>query len=83
MKKIQYYIDHRNKREQQIIAVLSSQPDTWHSDMDLVEIIYAETARNLWRAAAKNVEHHLTKLKREKRVIDLIENDRVLWKLRE
>lgn len=79
--KIQYYIDHRNKREQQIMAVFSSHPDTWQSDMDLVEIIYAETPRNLWPAAASNVNQHLSKLKREKRIVDRTEDDRVLWKL--
>lgn len=51
--------------------------------MDLVEMIYVETPRNLWPAAARNVEHHLSKLKRDARVLDRIENDRVLWKLPE
>lgn len=81
MPKIQYYIDHRTKREQQIIAELSSHPESSYSDMDLVEIIYAETPKNLWPAAAKNVNQHLSKLKRERRIIDRVENDRVLWTL--
>lgn len=61
------------------MAVFSSHPETWYSDMDLVEIIYTETAKQLWPAAARNVSHHLSKLKREQRVVDRIEKDRVLW----
>lgn len=81
--KIQYYINHRNQREQQIISVFSAQSDQWYSIMDLVEIVYAETPKNLWPAAAKNVNQHLSKLKRDNRIIDRVEHDRVLWKLQE
>lgn len=83
MQRIQYYINHRNQREQQILSVFSSQPDKWYSDMDLVEIIYAQTPRYKWSAAARNLNQHLSKLKRDNRIIDQVETDRVLWKIRE
>lgn len=80
MKKIQYYIDHRLKREKQIKEVFWSHPDTWYTDMDLVEIIYVDTPKHLWTAAAANVSHHLSKLKKENYVVDRVEKSRVMWK---
>lgn len=42
--------------------------------------IYVDTAKNLWPAAAKNLNQHLSKLKREKRIIDQVESEQVMWK---
>lgn len=68
MPKIQYYIDHRNQREYQILDVLEVNSDTWYTDMHLVKIIYTEIPEQLWRAAAHNVSQHLRKLQRERKV---------------
>lgn len=48
--------------------VLESNPNSWHSDMDIVKIIYAETPKELWIAAANNVFHHLCKLEKEHKI---------------
>lgn len=66
--KIQYYIDHRNQREAQILDVVESNPDTWYTDMNLVKVIYIETPEQLWRAAAHNVKQHLKKLEKDHKV---------------
>lgn len=78
---LRYYINHRNERESQILNALASNPNTWLSDMDLVEIIYTETPEQLWIAAAKNVSQHLNKLKKECK-IESRQNDNheVVWK---
>lgn len=83
--KIQYYIDHRNQREAQILDVLKSNADTWYTNLDLVKIIYVETPEQLWRAAAQNVLRHLKKLEKEQKVeskqIDLHnEQSSIKWK---
>lgn len=67
--KIQHYIDHRNKREKQIIEVLKLEPLKPFSELDLVKIIYTDTLEDLHMAAALNVNHHLNKLLKEKKVI--------------
>lgn len=38
--KIQYYIDHRNERERQILRVIQKEPDHAFTEMDIVKIIY-------------------------------------------
>lgn len=63
--KIQYYIDHRNQRESQILDILESNRDVWYTEMGLVKIIYTETPEQLWKAAARNVLQHLRKLEKE------------------
>lgn len=49
--------------------------------MDIVEIIYAETPKQLWIAAANNVFQHLGKLEKEYK-IQSKQNDRdeMVWK---
>ncbi|GFG34741.1 hypothetical protein Cfor_04621 [Coptotermes formosanus] len=66
--KIEYYINHRNKREEEILGVLKEKGTTM-SEMDLVKIIYIDTPENLHTAAASNVNHHLCKLLKEKKVL--------------
>ncbi|XP_011568241.3 beta-lactamase-like protein 2 homolog [Plutella xylostella] len=68
MKKIQYYIAHRNQREAQIFEALRNNADKQMNEMDLVKMIYTETPEHLWPAAANNVNHHLTKLTKEKKI---------------
>lgn len=44
--KIQYYIDHRNERERQILRVLKKEPEKTFTEMDIVKIIYTVRKRN-------------------------------------
>ncbi|KAL7744622.1 hypothetical protein ACLKA6_017133 [Drosophila palustris] len=63
--KIEYYIQHRNQREQQILQFFVERPvKTWQA-MDVVKVVYKETPEQLWPAAAYNVDHHLSKLHKE------------------
>lgn len=68
LKKIQYYIDHRNERETQILEVLKNNLHEDFTDLELVKIIYTDIAEKMYRAAAFNVNHHLIKLKKENKV---------------
>ncbi|XP_058468208.1 beta-lactamase-like protein 2 homolog [Malaya genurostris] len=67
--RLRHYIDHRKQREAQIMTVFKQQPNLRFSEMDLVKIIYKDTPKNLWVAAAINVNHHLRKLTIEKKII--------------
>lgn len=68
IEKIEYYISHRNQREEQILETLKNNSDKPLTEMDLVKIIYIETPEHLWSAAAYNVNHHLTKLAKENKI---------------
>ncbi len=59
------FIEHRNGREAQIVAGLGDGPSTIK---DLVPVMYADTTKQLWRAAANSVYSHLLALLREGRV---------------
>ena len=64
--RVQWYIEHRQQREEQVLAALASGAQTVD---DLVREIYPKNLRrNLREAAARNVRTHLAKLKEEKRV---------------
>ncbi|XP_055628813.1 beta-lactamase-like protein 2 homolog [Toxorhynchites rutilus septentrionalis] len=67
--RINHYINHRNEREAQILAVLQSNPNVEFKEMDIVKVIYKNTPENLWMAAAYNVNHHLRKLTIERKII--------------
>lgn len=69
MARISQYINHRNEREAQIMAVFKKHPSDKFSELDLVKIIYKDTPESLWMAAANNVNHHLCKLETEKKII--------------
>ena len=62
---IQYYIDHRNERERQILATLADGPA---KIKDIVKRLYTETPAELHEAAGKNVHVHLLKLRGEGKV---------------
>ncbi|KRY72083.1 Beta-lactamase-like protein 2, partial [Trichinella pseudospiralis] len=62
-KRIQQYIDHRQRRENQIFNVLS-QSKLPLTPMDIVQKIYNETPAMLHRAASVNVLQHLEKLQK-------------------
>ncbi len=65
--KLDDYIAHREARERQILEALAAGPSTIP---ELVARIYAETPRNLWPAAARQVLAYLIALEREGRVRD-------------
>lgn len=64
--RIQGYIDHRNKREQQIVQTLAEQGE--QTSWDIMLKMYPEIDTRLRFAANINVETHLTKLEREGRL---------------
>lgn len=77
---IQYYINHRNERERQILNILETEQNVWHSDMDIVKVIYSEIPENLWIAAAKNVGQHLKKLEKEYKIQSKENQGSIVWK---
>ncbi|CAG4973042.1 unnamed protein product [Colias eurytheme] len=79
LEKIKYYIAHRNQREEQILQALKNNADKQLNEMDLVKMIYQETPEHLWPAAAYNVNHHLTKLTKEKKIKLINIDDESKW----
>ncbi|XP_030567920.1 beta-lactamase-like protein 2 homolog isoform X1 [Drosophila novamexicana] len=73
--KIEYYINHRNQREQQILQFFSQRPGQRLQPMDVVKVVYKETPEQLWPAAAYNVEHHLSKLTKEHKLRSSEQNE--------
>ncbi len=61
---VQSFVDHRLGREKQIVDALAERPSTIK---DLVPVMYAQTTKQLWRAAANSVYSHLLALHREGR----------------
>lgn len=79
VERIEYYINHRNERERQILdAIVSS--DEPLNDMGIVKIVYATTPKHLWPAAAVNVHQHLIKLKKEGKIVEVAKDHETLWK---
>ena len=62
---LDYYIAHRDEREQQVLAALAAGPQPI---MELVRIVYAEVNPDLHPLAAQSLLAHLQKLERERRV---------------
>lgn len=54
--------------------------NVWHSDMDIVKVIYSDIPKNLWIAAAKNVGQHLKKLEKEHKIQSKQNHDEIVWK---
>ena len=79
VEKIQYYINHRNERERQILeAIVASQKPL--TTMEIVKIVYTTTPRHLYPAAAVNVNQHLIKLKKEGKIVDVEDGKETKWK---
>ncbi|XP_064465598.1 endoribonuclease LACTB2-like [Ornithodoros turicata] len=68
-KKIREYVSHRLKREEQILRALKDASPNWMTPMQLVKAIYVDTPQHLHAAAARNVQHHLTKLVKDNAVV--------------
>lgn len=62
---LDYYLAHREFREQQIVALLSVAPQTVS---ELVAVIYAAVRRDLWPAAEQSTHATVAKLNTEGRV---------------
>lgn len=73
--KIEYYIKHRQQRESQILNCLQSHPSALFTELEIVEKIYIGTPKELFPAAAYNVNHHLTKLRKEGQVVQVKTDD--------
>ncbi|XP_030374517.1 beta-lactamase-like protein 2 homolog isoform X1 [Scaptodrosophila lebanonensis] len=67
--KIQYYINHRNQREQQVFNFFVERKNANWQALDVVREVYKETPEELWPAAAYNVGHHLSKLEKEGKLL--------------
>uniref|UniRef100_A0A0N4Z7K5 Beta-lactamase-like protein 2 homolog n=1 Tax=Parastrongyloides trichosuri TaxID=131310 RepID=A0A0N4Z7K5_PARTI len=67
--KITEYISHRNQREQQILKALEGQE--YMSSMDITNAVYTDIALSLKIAAWQNVKNHLSKLLKEKKIIEI------------
>lgn len=68
--RIQYYINHRKQREEEILRILEEQgKNKPMTGMDIVKLIYKDAPENLWLAAAYTVDHHLHKLQKEGKVL--------------
>nr|XP_023025891.1 endoribonuclease LACTB2 [Leptinotarsa decemlineata]XP_023025892.1 endoribonuclease LACTB2 [Leptinotarsa decemlineata] len=77
--KINFYINHRMEREQQIMDVLNQDKSQTFKENDLVQMIYTNLPEHLVKAAENNVNHHLVKLLKEKKVKKM--NDK--WQISE
>lgn len=80
IEKIQYYINHRNEREKQIFAAITTS-DRPLSTMDIVKVVYTTTPRPLYPAAAVNVDTHLVKLQKEGKILEVVKGKDSLWKV--
>lgn len=80
--KVQYYINHRNQRESQIVEVLKNAPSKLFTELDIVKVIYVETPEALWPAAAYNVNHHLKKLTKEGVVVESVRDGESVWQFK-
>ena len=76
VEKIQYYNNHRNERERQILeAIVASQKPLTTMDFEIVF-----TPRHLYPAAAVNVNQHLIKLEKEGKIVDVEDGKETKWK---
>ncbi|KAH7729100.1 Protein Y53F4B.39 b [Aphelenchoides avenae] len=69
VEKISEYIAHRKQREDQIVDALKKNKDGL-SAMDLTNVIYTSIPLAVKLAALSNVKHHLSKLIKEKQVVE-------------
>lgn len=78
---LEYYLAHRNEREQQVLAALSGGPTTIPV---MVARIYADVDPALHPVAARSILAHLLKLEREGRIVrepGMGTGDEAAWRL--
>ena len=56
---LQYFIKHRQEREQKLLDALSSEPQ---SPFDLVKKVYDDVDSSIWPLAEHSLQAHLIKL---------------------
>ncbi|XP_020300199.1 endoribonuclease LACTB2 isoform X2 [Pseudomyrmex gracilis] len=79
--RIEYYIKHRQQRENDILRMLDDQgTNKPKTEMDLVKRLYKDTPESLHLAAAYTVNHHLRKLQKEGKVFQ--EEDGGWWRIK-
>jgi ribonuclease/clavin/mitogillin len=74
--KVEEYINHRNERERQIIAVLEEKGAV--TSREIVEVLYAGLGTGVYIAAEKPVVAHLKKLEIDGKVVKTADGK---WKL--
>ncbi|CAG9806134.1 unnamed protein product [Chironomus riparius] len=79
VERIKFYISHRQERERQILEVLTAHSPL--SCMGIVSIVYQDVPEKMWTAAAYNVQHHLTKLKKEGRVNQIDRDSEIYFEI--
>uniref|UniRef100_A0A0K0E5J2 Beta-lactamase-like protein 2 homolog n=1 Tax=Strongyloides stercoralis TaxID=6248 RepID=A0A0K0E5J2_STRER len=67
--KITEYIKHRNQREEQILKCLEGKE--YMTSMDITNDVYTDINLSLKIGAWNNVKNHLTKLLKEKKIIEI------------
>nr|CAB3263370.1 beta-lactamase-like protein 2 [Phallusia mammillata] len=68
IQKIQFYIQHRNQRESQILSFISNAHPKQVKSMDIVKKLYKDVPEILHHQADKNVNNHLEKLFKEGKI---------------
>lgn len=81
--KIDEYIAHRNKREEQILQALTQKQSeggakAWLTSLELVPLVYGMLPSGVFLSAQANLVHHLQKLFREQKLQKAYHD---LWKL--
>lgn len=67
--KIDEYIHHRLKREDQVLDALRKQSkDQWVTSLELVEMVYGRLSSGVFLSAQSNLRHHLSKLLKDNNV---------------
>ncbi|XP_045181991.2 endoribonuclease LACTB2-like [Mercenaria mercenaria] len=78
---VTYYINHRNERENQILAVLQKNTGQNLSTLDIVTSVYVGLNPSLIPSACGSARHHLKKLVKDGKVELINEADEEKWTL--